>query len=365
MTNTTKTSINILETHEQLLELKNEWNELLEYSSCDSIFMTWEWVSTWWDCFHENNALWMIICRQEDTNQLLGIAPLIIKDTLNLGLQEKTLSFIGNGDAAPDHLDFIIHKDFEMSISHLFTDKIWSSRTHWQKISLDGMMSGSNTLLQLLEQTNGQMQISKNICPYLTLPDDWATLKQSYGKSMRYNLGRFERRLEKDYPSMINFKKITEKEEVEEFITILVELHTASQQRKDNEGLFTNQKMIEFHTKLATIFLEAGFLRSYTLNVGKTSIAALHCFQYNGTVSFYQSGFDQFWQRYSPGTQIMAHAIQQAILEKNIIFDFLRGEEDYKFKWTESYATDQAVLIPLGIQSKVQLGLKKAAQKLL
>lgn len=362
---TNKTSVSVLESFEQFSALEDEWNTLLKQSSCDTVFMTWEWVSTWWEFFHENNDLWMITCRDEKTNQLVGIAPLIVKNTHSLGLQEKTLTMIGNGSAAPDHLDFIIHNDYIVNVSTIFVEQIWAARSQWQRIVLDGIVSNSNVLTQLLERTGSQKQVTQNICPYLTLPEDWTSLKQSYGKSMRYNLGRFERRLERDYPGVINFKKITELEEVDDFISVLVELHTASQQRKNNDGLFSNQTMIDFHTKLAKVFLEAGFLRSYTLNVGQTSIAALHCFQYNGVVSFYQSGFDQFWQRYSPGTQIMSHVIQEAILEKNIVFDFLRGEEDYKFKWTESYATEQFAIIPLGLQSKVQLGLKKAARKLL
>ena len=152
---------------------------------------------------------------------------------------------------------------------------------------------------------------------------------------MRYNLGRFQRRLEKDYPHVVEIRNISKQSEIKNFMSILVDLHNSFSERKNNAGLFSNQNMIDFHTEIAEIFISKDWLRSYTLNVGQTSIAAIHCYQYNGTVSFYQSGFDQFWQRYSPGSQIMAHAIKQAIQEKNEVFDFLRGEEDYKFKWTK------------------------------
>ena len=77
-------SIEILTTDYKFYELKNEWNDLLSNSSSDSIFLTWEWVSTWWKYFHSNSAPWIITARHPDTNQLLGIAPLVIKSIRNL-----------------------------------------------------------------------------------------------------------------------------------------------------------------------------------------------------------------------------------------------------------------------------------------
>ena len=45
------------------------------------------------------------------------------------------------------------------------------------------------------------------------------------------------------------------------------------------------------------------------------------------------AGFDPSQPRLSPGVQIIAHAIEQAIAEGATSFDFLRGGESYKYAW--------------------------------
>lgn len=46
---------------------------------------------------------------------------------------------------------------------------------------------------------------------------------------------------------------------------------------------------------------------------------------------FYITGFDERYAALSPGTVIVAHAIREAICNGYQIFDFLRGDEPYKF----------------------------------
>ena len=366
-TQSVTTQIDVLTTPAQFYELENEWNSLLSDSSSNSIFLTWEWVSTWWKYFQNNTELWIIVARDAITQELTGIAPLAVKMFRNIaGINQQRLIFLGNGFAAPDHLDFIIRNGFEERVTQLFSDKIWNENHRWNEIRIGGLISTSSVVYQLLQQHSHLLKnVDRSICPYISLPEDWDTYNQSLSKNMRYNLGRFKRRLERDYPEVTKVRQLTEQNEIKDFISTLVRLHTASQKRKNNAGLFTDQNMIDFHMELAEIFLKNGWLRSYTLNIGNTNIAAIHCFQYNNVVSFYQSGFDQFWQKYSPGSQIMMHAIQQAINEKNKTFDFLRGDESYKFKWTKNYSTNLSFNIPLRLQNQAGLYLKQIGRKLI
>ena len=46
---------------------------------------------------------------------------------------------------------------------------------------------------------------------------------------------------------------------------------------------------------------------------------------------FYITGFDKRYAALSPGTVIVAHAIREAIGNGYRVFDFLRGDEPYKF----------------------------------
>ena len=58
-------------------ELKSKWNELLKRSYADSVFMTWEWCSTWWQAY-QPGELWIHTIVSEQGN-LIGIAPFFIE----------------------------------------------------------------------------------------------------------------------------------------------------------------------------------------------------------------------------------------------------------------------------------------------
>ena len=54
--------------------LAREWNSLLESSSADSIFLTWEWISSWLDTVHPAADLFVIAIR-DGQGSLVGFAP--------------------------------------------------------------------------------------------------------------------------------------------------------------------------------------------------------------------------------------------------------------------------------------------------
>jgi CelD/BcsL family acetyltransferase involved in cellulose biosynthesis len=347
---------------EQFYQMADDWNPLLQDSSANSVFLTWEWVKTWWQFFNWDSELWVITVHNY-YGELVGIAPLVIKNQRRLsGLNNRQLVFLGHGLAAPDHLDFIIRQGYEDQVSRIFTTLIREERQQWDEINFQGIKPDSIVVSELISDLiHPHKFVTEHDCPYLLLPENWETLKSSLSSSMRYNLGRFERRLDKDYPHSVSFKQV---EDLDQFMPVLFELHTRAQNRKNNAGLFSHKLMQDFHKEIATIFIKNDWLRCYTLDVGQNSIAALYCYQYNGTVSFYQSGFDLFWKIYSPGTLIMMHAIKQAISEKNKVFDFLRGSEDYKYNWTKKNYSNLYVSIPVSIKSQIRSQVRYYGKKI-
>jgi CelD/BcsL family acetyltransferase involved in cellulose biosynthesis len=79
--------------------------------------------------------------------------------------------------------------------------------------------------------------------------------------------------------------------------------------------------------------LDAGALRMYAMRHGERIVAIFYGFASRGTVYYYLSGYDPGLEKFSPGTLIVAHAIEEAVREGAITFDFLRGAEDYKYAW--------------------------------
>ena len=66
-----------IENTEGFDSLRGEWNALLERSSANGVFLTWEWLRTWWKHLAERRKLSILVLRNE--GQLVGLAPLAIR----------------------------------------------------------------------------------------------------------------------------------------------------------------------------------------------------------------------------------------------------------------------------------------------
>ena len=126
-------------------------------------------------------------------------------------------------------------------------------------------------------------------------------------------------------------------------------------------GAFKDERMESFQQAVAVQFLRQGWLRFYRLQIDGLTIAVDYNFCYAGIFSFYITGYDndKEWSRYGPGRQIMAHSIRCAIDEGMDVFDFLRGDESYKYYWkAEPYET-KTVRIAISLRAKLLMRARK------
>ncbi|HJU91653.1 MAG TPA: GNAT family N-acetyltransferase [Pyrinomonadaceae bacterium] len=118
-----------------------------------------------------------------------------------------------------------------------------------------------------------------------------------------------------------------------ELFDAFVKLHEVRWRMNDMPGVLCDENMQSFHREAATGFLANGALRLYALRINRRIIAAFYGFHHAARTYYYLGGFDPEFKQYSPGNILIAHAITEAIREGAREFDFLRGQEDYKYRW--------------------------------
>ncbi len=93
--------------------------------------------------------------------------------------------------------------------------------------------------------------------------------------------------------------------------------------------------------------------------MAERDVAADYAFAYEGRWWSYLSGYDRAFSRYSVGTQLLAHTIRAAIEEGLAEFDFLRGEEEYKFDWADRVRLDVNLTIPARVEGRLLIALHR------
>jgi len=60
---------------EDFVGMKDKWNELLEGSSTNDVFLTWEWMFSWWNTFKDDGKKLHILVGKDSQGRFIGIAP--------------------------------------------------------------------------------------------------------------------------------------------------------------------------------------------------------------------------------------------------------------------------------------------------
>lgn len=309
-------------------ELKPEWNDLVFRSMSNRIFSTWEWQSTWWQAYQKRGQLWVITCRTED-GRLVGIAPWFIEEHPARG---RIVRSIGCVDVT-DYLDLILDADCTQPVMECFAGYLAEHRDRFDVLDLCNIPEYSPTFdlfPAILKQHGFHVEVSQQeVCPIIKLPDEWEDYLSTLDKKQRHEVRRKLRRAE-GAPEGIDWYIVNATHDLKAEMERFVQLMAASDSQKA-EFLRDSENLAFFQTMVPVMF-ESGWLQLSFLTIGGEAAASYLNFDYNRRILVYNSGLLQDYGHLSPGIVLLAYNIRHAIESGHDEFDFLRGNETYKYR---------------------------------
>jgi CelD/BcsL family acetyltransferase involved in cellulose biosynthesis len=327
-------------TREGFAALEPVWNKLLEQSASNTLTLTYEWMTTWWEVFSEGRELYILLALVG--NELIGIAPMLKRTVQHYGvLPFRRIEFLASGEdeadeICSDYLDFILKRGREEEALKTIFKYIQEEDADWDEVLLTDVSGDSPNLPQLRSLCEGsgtRLQTMRDeLCVYLQLPDSWDELLKNLKKSFRQKINRDRRAFA---ASQGELKIIEHQEEFEEGFAALVELHQQRWVSKGMPGVFSSEKFTRFHRLFAPKAIKNASLKLYVALKNGEPIAAIYNFAYNNKIHSYQSGFRQENSGlHSPVVLLRSFAIEDAIGFGCKEYDFLKGREgSYKFEW--------------------------------
>ena len=308
--------------------MPGEWNALLASAATNVIFLTWEWQSTWWKHMHPGEIL--ALTYRNNSGQLQGIVPLFLSRSDN---DSWILSIIGCEDLS-DYLDIIIssHQE-EIICSELLAFLVSEQAPHWDTIQFCSLPPSSTAYRVLADQAEAmQLVVRRRIqerCPVIKLPTSWEQYLTSLDKKQRHEIRRKLRRAETQ--ADINWYVVDpQTHDLAAEMEVFIELHRLSSSEKD---VFMDGRMKGFFFEMAKALAERQWLNLSFIEMNGQKAAGLLSFDYNDEFQVYNSGYDvTHYGHLSPGIVLTAYAIRQAIERGRRTFDFLRGDEEYKYR---------------------------------
>jgi CelD/BcsL family acetyltransferase involved in cellulose biosynthesis len=295
------------------------WTALHARTRLRSPFLTWAWQREWVQAFA--TAARLAIWRVDECDT----APLAL-----LPLYEAAPGLwrlIGGVDVS-DYLDLVAPAGREEEAWSALLSARASSDDVWE---LHAVPAASPTATQL-PALAGAFDLSSRVtveerCPVLALPSSWEAYLESLPGKQRHELRRKMRRLERE-ASGARVTSVADPPGLDARLGDFLDLHRRSRAGK---ARFMDDRMAAFFRRATARLAEAGMVRLWLLDTPGGPLASFITVEWDGTVGLYNSGFDPEHAALSPGLVLLAGVIRDAIERGCRRFDFLRGEERYKY----------------------------------
>lgn len=306
--------------------LRPEWNQLLHDSCCDTIFLTWQWQTTWWK--HLGQGELMLLGFRADDNRLVGLAPLYYDNT---NPDRRMIRMIGCRDVS-DYLDVIVAAGYEEAVYRRLLRYLSEEAEPWDVLDLCNIPEDSKAfvLLQEMAEAEGYQTLVdvEDVCPIIPLPETWEEYLSMLDKKQRHEVRRKLRRAE---GAGARFLIVGPEHDLRAEMQTFIDLHQKSTPEKD---AFMDPTMQAFFLDIAQILHDEGWLQLAFVEMEGEKSASLLNFDYNNAIHVYNSGYDPAsFSHLSPGIVVTARCIENAIELGRERFDFLRGGEEYKYRF--------------------------------
>ena len=314
--------------------LASAWNALVARTRFDNFFSTLEWQTTWWEYLGQGD-LWILAFRRADTDALVGIAPLyVVERSEGSNAGKREVHFVGCIEVS-DYLDLIIQPGWEHAVFASFLAWLHSpAAPAWDILDLCNLPEDSLThqaVPALAAQFGWATQVfQEDTAPQFALPLRYEEyLQNQVDKKQRHEIRRKQRRAERE--AKIDFIMVDRRQALEAEVDDFVALQRASRADKAD---FMTPAMRRFFLGVARRMLDADRLRLFFLTIDGEKAATLYAFEYGRRFWLYNSGYDpDAHAQLSPGWVLLAYAIQYAIAAGCREFDFMQGDEEYKYRF--------------------------------
>ncbi len=332
-------------TTEEFRQLSGEWLDLFRCAGLENVFLSFEWMFTWWKHWGKNRQLAIITVRDAQ-NRLVALAPFCIGRSFPAGLGARRLSFLADTHVGSDYLNILTQPGWEQAAVEEIGRMLFRHRREWDYIELRDAEDAPLLTALCAHLEDRGMALDKaaaSVCHHTPLPASFEEYLAGISSKLRSNFRYDWRAIQRE--GQVEFIALSNAAGLERYFPDLLRLHSMRFEQRKEESAFLKPGVPAFHMDALEALAARGWARLFLLRVNGETASALYGFSIGKTFQFYQCGMHTGWLRRGVGQLMIGTTIQEAIRTGHRDFDFLRGDEPYKARWAgQSRRTVRALL---------------------
>jgi CelD/BcsL family acetyltransferase involved in cellulose biosynthesis len=330
--------VEVIETMPSLQRLEQDWNAIYDADPDAQLFLSFTWLTAWLGWL---SGPWFILAAKASE---AADAPYVALLPLRMLVKSSDTSFYNEvnmaGNFSADYTGILCRPGFEHLAIPAFARQL--KQMNWARLNLENIrMSEVRYRLLMAHFPKANFEISQisrvgkadgidnALCPYATLPPDW----NAYLDSLSANTRQKIRRLLKQFEASDEYRiTVATPETIERDLDTLLRFWEIKWTPRKGDLV---PALIRSNRAMLLRSFKSDLLYLPTLWHGDRPLAALATLidRSKRSFLFYMTGRDETFDGPPPGVILHAHSIRYAIENGFTEYDFLRGNEPYKYSF--------------------------------
>ncbi len=319
-------------------DISSIWNSLLELSPSPKFQYDFQYMLAWSKYLREDWKPFLLLVKEN--NKVKGIFPLMYKDEKRRGIVPyRRIRFLGY-----TFTDFSVILADEKDLAKVTIAALkwlFFGKLRWELLILDDLVEGNPVIKALQTWFNKNTKTyneHKGKYYFINLEKPWEEIwLESSRKFVRRNINLAQNRLNKEGNSWevtINPNFNTEK-----LIETASLIHIKRQNELKRPSFYSDPKTKEFIKTIINENRKIEKFHSYWLKFKENYIAYDFYFEQDNILYSWNGAFHPDYAKFYPSRLLLFKTLQDCYYNKKNIkeFNFMRGESDYKSKWTKDY----------------------------
>jgi hypothetical protein len=335
--------LRIIDTLKAFALLRDEWDELLERSARPSPFISHGWLMAWWDVYaRDDDRLHVVACR-DASGDLVGALGAYVRRTGG-PIPTRTLRHLADKQVGSYRLTCLADRSRQDEVFSAVAGHLLDPAAAWDVLDFRRADADSAFVSTLLAEPaaadRSTMRDCIIACPIVRLAEDW----DAYLGTLSHRLRAVARQTRRKVEALDGFtlETVTDHSLLPGALEDAGRMYRALMLRRNPDSAAVTDDFERFLSQVSARFLELDWLRLMFLSLEGERVAFVYQLACGDTMLAYQTAFQERWAPQRVGMALFGYAIEGAIAEGLSYYDFLPGDEEYKFRWGATHAGELA-----------------------
>lgn len=335
----------ILRSPEEILQLRDSWNQLvLENSGTVAqldLTNSYEWTISLWESHVKTEAPTVMVLWKG--KEIVGLMPL---RTFRRSIRAISCRSLEPVSELYSGRTGFLFRDPQPDLLFALLNGLRQELGEWDTFSVTVVQGSAHEslLLETARRGNWRSLVLERVSsPYIPFQENWESHFAALPKKLRSTMRNGEKRLRER--GELTYREYVLPQDVREFNDAAKSIETDSWKSASGTAIASDPVHEAFHSVLATRAAENGWFSGHVLFLDGNPIAYIVGLLHNGVFLDLKESYRSPFREMSPGHVLKYFAFASLYQKHTRWYDFMGRCEEYKMKWTDKVYTRVTYLL--------------------